>query len=63
MCVNLKYEFCCTYRLRSLASEQRALKESDPDLKKGWQDLAIEWHLLANLAAQAADDKPQVDIV
>jgi len=34
--------------LRALASEQRARDASDPAIRKEWEALAIEWHLLAN---------------
>jgi hypothetical protein len=33
--------------LRALASEQRAHDASDPAIKKEWEALALEWHLLA----------------
>jgi hypothetical protein len=38
-------------RLKAIASEQRAKDATDPILRQDWEELAIEWHLLANLAA------------
>ena len=37
--------------LRALESEQRARNASDPAVKKEWEVLAMEWHLLATRAA------------
>jgi hypothetical protein len=34
--------------LRAIASEQRARDASDPAIRKEWEALAIEWHLLAS---------------
>lgn len=39
--------------LRALASEERARAASDPTIKNEWEALAIEWHLLANMAEKA----------
>jgi hypothetical protein len=43
----------CTPRLKALYSEQRARESSEPRSKEDWEELAIEWHMLANLAARA----------
>ncbi|HEY0327668.1 MAG TPA: hypothetical protein VGC77_01095 [Rhodopseudomonas sp.] len=40
-------------RLKAIASEQRASACADPALRQDWEELAIEWHLLANLAGNA----------
>ncbi len=45
--------------LRALSAEQRARDASDPAVKKEWEALAIEWHLLANTAAKATNKVPQ----
>lgn len=50
------------YRLRALACEERARHTPDPIIKKEWEDLAIEWHLLANIAASVTE-QPQIDVV
>jgi hypothetical protein len=50
-----------TYRLRAVAAEHRARIASDADAKKEWEELAIQWHLLAGLAAQYSDSMPQID--
>ena len=50
------------FRLRALANEQRATQTSDSLIKREWTDLAIQWHLLANIAAEAAGKIPQIEI-
>jgi hypothetical protein len=50
-----------TYRLRALASEQRAREASDPAIKKEWEDLAIQWHLIAHIAAKLRGHIPRID--
>jgi hypothetical protein len=50
------------YRLRAVQSEQRARDASDPQTKAEWDELAIEWHLLANAVAKASGEAPQIDI-
>lgn len=42
-------------RLRAIACEQRAIKCADPDARREWNELAIEWHTLAN-ASDTSDD-------
>jgi hypothetical protein len=50
-----------TYRLRALASEQQAHDATDPAIKREWVELAGEWHRLANIAAEASGQKPDID--
>jgi hypothetical protein len=50
-----------TYRLRALASEQRAREASDPTTKKEWEDLAIQWHLIAHVAAELRGHALKID--
>jgi hypothetical protein len=50
-----------TYRLRALASEQHAREVSDPAIKKEWEDLAIQWHLIAHIAAELRGHLPRTD--
>jgi len=50
-----------TYRLRALASEQRAREASDPAIKKEWEELAIQWHLIAHMAAEQRGHVPRID--
>jgi hypothetical protein len=50
-----------TYRLRALASEERAREAPDSVIRKNWQDLANEWHLLANLIAEANGQTPHIE--
>jgi hypothetical protein len=51
-----------TYRLRALSSEQRAQNAADSAVKREWEDLAIQWHLMANEAAQASGQAPLIDV-
>jgi hypothetical protein len=51
-----------TFRLRAVQSEQRARDASDPLIKAEWDELAIEWHLLANAIARGSGEDPQIDI-
>jgi hypothetical protein len=50
-----------TYRLRALASEQHAREASDPAIKKEWENLAIQWHLIAHIAAELRGILPRID--
>jgi hypothetical protein len=44
------------YRMKALACEHRAREASDPTSKRDWEELAIEWHTMANFAARATDE-------
>ena len=59
--VSCMVEPSATYRLRALASEQRAREASDPVVKKEWEDLAIQWHLIAHIAAELRGQLPRLD--
>jgi hypothetical protein len=37
-------------RLKAIAAEHRAREAGDPAQRQDWEELAIEWHLMANLA-------------
>ena len=37
------------FRLKALLSEQRARESTDHKSKHDWEELAIEWHMMANL--------------
>jgi hypothetical protein len=39
------------FRLKALFSEERARESADQASKKDWEELAIEWHMMASLAA------------
>jgi hypothetical protein len=39
------------FRTRAIVGEQRGRESLDPDIKRQWEVLAIEWHALANFAA------------
>jgi len=48
------------FRLKAFACEQRAREATDPASKESWQELAIEWHMIASATATADDEAPQV---
>ena len=50
-----------TYRMKALACEQRAKDASDPTARREWEELAIEWHTMANFAARATGEIPLID--
>ena len=50
------------FRLRAIHGEQRARGAADPLIKAEWEELAIEWHLLANAVAEASGEAPQIDV-
>jgi hypothetical protein len=50
-----------TYRLRALASEQRARNAPDRAIKREWEDLAMQWHLVAHAAATLRGEIPDID--
>ncbi len=52
-CMNSKSRF---FRSKAIICEQRARDATDPISKREWEEMAIEWHSMANLAA-AADDR------
>jgi pilus assembly protein Flp/PilA len=41
------------FRLKALFCEQRARESSEPRSRSDWEELAIEWHMMANLASGA----------
>ncbi|UTD28523.1 hypothetical protein [Bradyrhizobium sp. WD16] len=43
-------------RARALACEQNARSAMDPALRKEWEELAIQWHLMANVAARVSGE-------
>ena len=49
------------YRMKALACEQRARDTCDPTSKRDWEELAIEWHTMANFAARATGEIPLID--
>jgi hypothetical protein len=50
------------HRLRAIQCEQRAREAPDAASKREWEELAVEWHLMANLAAAAAGEISQMEI-
>jgi hypothetical protein len=48
------------YRAKALIAEQRAKETSDPTTKQDWEQLAIEWHMMASIAAkEGTEDGPE----
>jgi hypothetical protein len=48
------------YRAKALIAEQRAKETSDPTAKQDWEELAIEWHMMASIAAkEGTEDGPE----
>jgi hypothetical protein len=52
-----------TYRLRAIQCEYRANTSSEPHLKAEWEELAFEWHLLANAVGKASGEESQSKLV
>jgi hypothetical protein len=50
------------YRLKALISEQRARESTDQRSKYDWEELAIEWHMMANLAAGENGEISQIEV-
>ena len=49
-------------QLEALFSEQRARESTDPRSKHDWEELAIEWHMMANLAAGENGEISQIEV-
>ena len=49
------------FRLRALFCEQRARKPPEPTSRQDWEELAIEWHTMANLAARMSGEISQIE--
>lgn len=50
------------HRLRAIQCEHRAAAVSEPHLKGEWEELAIEWHLLANAIGKASGEDSQAKL-
>jgi hypothetical protein len=44
-------------RARALACEQNARAAMDAALRKEWEQLAIEWHIMASVAARLSGEQ------
>jgi hypothetical protein len=44
------------YRLKALVSEKLSRDATNPELKNGWSEIAIEWHALASRIVQETLD-------
>jgi hypothetical protein len=50
------------YRMKALVCEQRAIEASEPTSKQDWEELAIEWHTMANFVARADGETALIDV-
>ena len=44
------------HRMRAIMCNQRASQATDPQVKRDWEELAIEWHHLASEEERTAGD-------
>jgi hypothetical protein len=51
------------HRTKALACDQRASDSSDPTSKQDWEELAIEWHTMANFAARGSGEITLFEVV
>jgi hypothetical protein len=45
------------YRIKALACEKIGREMPNKDFKSAWEEIAIEWHALANQRAQEVQDR------
>jgi hypothetical protein len=50
------------YRIKATVCEQRAIEASEPTSKRDWEELAIEWHNMASIAAKMNSETALVDV-
>jgi hypothetical protein len=50
------------FRLKAQFSEARARESTDPTSRRDWEELAIEWHMMANLAAGASGETSPIEV-
>lgn len=58
MMANLSY----LYRSRAVACEQHVRTAPDMATRKEWQELAIQWHLLASAAAETVGEQSLIEV-
>ena len=44
------------YRMQAAVCEKRAEEATDREIKRQWQEIAIQWHFMANQAARMFGD-------
>ena len=49
------------FRVKALVCEQHARETTDRAIRRQWEDLAIQWHLMANQAARLSGQASQDD--
>jgi hypothetical protein len=50
------------HRMRAVMCNQRASQATDHQVKRDWEELAIEWHLLASEEERAAGDDDDIEV-
>ena len=50
------------FRLKALFSEQRARDSIETRSRLDWEELAIEWHMMASFAARINGEIPQIEV-
>jgi len=51
-----------THRLRAVMCQHRADQTHDLELKRAWEELAIEWHHLAHEVSRASGDDGEIEV-
>ena len=49
------------YRAQAVLCEQRAKETTDRGVRQQWEELAIQWHSMANQAVRLEDDAAPED--
>jgi hypothetical protein len=50
-----EFEVSKKYHLKAIGCEKCAERATDQSTEQEWQELAIQWHLMAHRAAQMSD--------
>jgi hypothetical protein len=50
------------HRMRAVRCNQRASQATDPQVKRDWEELAIEWHHLASEAERSDGDDSEIEV-
>lgn len=51
------------YRSKAVACEQDAKAATNQTIQKEWEELAAQWHLMAQVAAQLSRRFPENDVI
>jgi hypothetical protein len=50
------------YRMRAVISNQRESEATGPQLKRNWEELAMEWHHLASEEERMTGDDDDIEV-